>query len=183
MRTLFLFLCRHISCADASCALCAQSQYRQCKRNFQGKYLVGDPLRAECGAVIRIEIIDDNTGEAVKSDTTLGIRLDAVVLNGKALENYAGLQLTDSDVEQLSLTRNSRGGPLLTLASGSSYDDSGRLSLPLRSSEVILSDLRVTASSEAMLQGQRPQFTILIRALDSNTGKRIDSIPLLLSEG
>lgn len=140
-------------------------------------------MRAECGAVIRIEAINSNTGQSLSPEDMVGIRLDAVVINSRALDNFSGVPITDADIEKLQLTTNGRDGPLLTFPNGGTYDSSGKLSLPLKGSEVVLSDLRITASSEALLQGQRPQFAILIRAVDSRTGRRVESIPPLLSEG
>jgi len=34
-----------------------------------------------------------------------------------------------------------------------------------------------------MLRGQRPQFALLVRALDASTGRRLTSIPPLVSDG
>jgi hypothetical protein len=140
-------------------------------------------MRAACGAVIRVEVVDADTGQAASPQDVDGIMLEAVILNGRALDNYAGMEMTDNDLSQLALTRNTRGGPLLTLGSGVVYDANGRPTIALRGAEAALSNVRVTASSEAMLQGQRPQFALLVRALDGATGKRMASIPPLISEG
>lgn len=44
---------RHLCCTSALCVLCAQSQARRCAAPFSAKYLVGDALRAPCGAAVR----------------------------------------------------------------------------------------------------------------------------------
>lgn len=47
-----------LGCRDAECPLCSFNPKRVCERNFQKKYLVGDPLKAKCGAAIRMELTD-----------------------------------------------------------------------------------------------------------------------------
>ena len=68
--------CRHLGCNDTTCALCAQNPQRRCQGNFASKYLAGDVLKAKCGASIRVEIIDDLSGEAAPKEQVKDIFLE-----------------------------------------------------------------------------------------------------------
>jgi hypothetical protein len=184
--------CLHIGCTDPSCQLCLQAQARRCDRNFCPKYLVGDPLRAACGAAIRVQVIDTVSGRKATAAATADMALEVVVINGKALEALAGLSLSDRDLEEFILLANRHGAPLLVQGIAFSHNNvvdpsllatssSTGVRLPIRNSEAILSDLRITGSSEAILQGQRPQFAFLIRV--RKHGSDSGSLPRLVSEG
>ncbi len=54
---------RALGCTDTACSLCAHNPHRRCSVNFDRKYLVHDPLRAKCGAGIRVELISKSTGK------------------------------------------------------------------------------------------------------------------------
>jgi hypothetical protein len=73
----FRHACLALGCPDPGCQLCACNPMRLCGRTFQRKYLVGDTLRAKCGAPIRLELrrpLPDGADEA-------GISADAAELN------------------------------------------------------------------------------------------------------
>ena len=55
-------MCRALGCLRPQCTLCQHNPSRRCSVNFDRKYLVNDPLKAKCSALIRIELIDRNTG-------------------------------------------------------------------------------------------------------------------------
>jgi hypothetical protein len=49
---------RAIGCRDNDCSLCQYNPNRLCEREFGKKYLVGDVLKAKCGAPIKVEVTD-----------------------------------------------------------------------------------------------------------------------------
>lgn len=61
---------------DPGCKLCEQNPRRRCTGNFAEKYLAGDPLKAKCGAAIRVEVIDQDSNEAVLPETVGDISLE-----------------------------------------------------------------------------------------------------------
>ncbi|PNH08853.1 Ammonium transporter Rh type C [Tetrabaena socialis] len=54
------------SAVRLECALCHHNPSRRCTVNFDRKYLVNDVLKARCGAGIRVELIDPQTGQPVE---------------------------------------------------------------------------------------------------------------------
>lgn len=173
---------------------------------------MGDVLRAACGVVIRVEVLDKATGRPAAEADVRGIKLEALGLNGRALEGLAGVQVSESDLEKVAILTNSQGQPLLASSQAEDNSVSGALRLALSGSEARLSDIRLTGtvgircfgaqgqtqvsqqvlipttvlsagSSEAILQGQRPHFALLVRAIHADTGRRLSSIPPLVSEG
>lgn len=60
--------CRALGCLDPQCALCQHNPNRRCVVNFDRKYLVNDLLKAKCGALIRIELVDRTTGLPIDED-------------------------------------------------------------------------------------------------------------------
>ena len=61
-----------------------------------------------------------------------------------------------------------QGHPLLA-AKQAANDSSGPVVVPLIRGSAVLPDLAVTGSSEAILQGQKPPFVLLVRALPAAT--------------
>ena len=55
-----------MGCRNAACPLCTQCQHRRCNSEFNGKYLAGDVLKANCGADIRVEVRTD--GAHIRTD-------------------------------------------------------------------------------------------------------------------
>lgn len=212
--------CLNVGCADFRCQLCTHAQARRCSKTFCTKYLVGDALKAECGAPIRVEAIDKLTGQAMSPNSLHRVKLDAVLLNGRsiqvikestggqiashdlenaALPTYLGRNLlesvTSSPHEKLFPQHNHHQGEqghnlnalaTLTAEGGglvNQHTPDGRVILPFRGSEAIISSLMVTGSSEGILMSQRPQFILLLRAIDAVTLIPLPSVPPLLSEG
>ena len=68
--------CRNLGCMDPGCKLCEQNPRRRCTGNFAEKYLAGDPLKAKCGAAIRVEVIDQDSNEAVLPESVGDISLE-----------------------------------------------------------------------------------------------------------
>jgi len=215
--------CLHLGCADLRCKLCTNAQARRCSKNFCTKYLVGDALKAECGAPIRVEAIDKFTGQAVSPNTLNGVKLAAVLLNGKSIqtvEKSTGGHIAPRDLENAALPtyfgkyllenvissprekiipqhNNQQGGDgqnlknalklnLATAEGGGALNQhtpDGHAILHFSGSEAIISGLMVTGSSEGILMSQRPQFILLLRAIDAITNIPVPSVPPLLSEG
>ncbi len=56
--------------------MCRQTLHKRCTSNFAAKYLSGDILKAKCGAPIRVEAIDLNTGARVGQDKLQAMHLE-----------------------------------------------------------------------------------------------------------
>jgi hypothetical protein len=50
------------------CHLCKHNPNRKCAGSFNGKYLVGDILKAKCGASIWVEVVDITNGKAASAE-------------------------------------------------------------------------------------------------------------------
>lgn len=72
---MFLTL-RSLGCLDAHCELCRQTPHRRCRSTFAGKYLSGDTLKAKCGAVIRMEVVDKRTGDPIPGHLVRDMRIE-----------------------------------------------------------------------------------------------------------
>eukprot|EP00798_Chlamydomonas_sp_ICE-L_P030155 gene30155-35135_t len=136
--------------------------------NFDRKYLVNDILKAKCGATIRVELIDAQTGVVVEDEIS-DLRLEMYVLDAnlydtKFLEG-AGAEV-DLDIEAYMLLLNKKKStPLLVCGAGGANDAIGKVLMPINHGKSALPDLHVTDSSEAILSGRKPPFRLLVRAL------------------
>lgn len=85
--------------------------------------------------------------------------------NKHAHDNSGALaRATDADFDAISILTNKKGGPLLAALGGGSSDASGRLVLLPARGRVLLPDLQVTDSSEALLSCRKPPLRLLVRA-------------------
>lgn len=88
-----------MGCLDPRCDLCRQAPHRRCISNFAPKYLSGDNLKAKCGAPIRIEVIDQYTGETVPADKLNDLHLEVGLTfprtKNKAQELLSPLDMCD----------------------------------------------------------------------------------------
>eukprot|EP00198_Chlamydomonas_reinhardtii_P006783 XP_001696119.1 predicted protein of CSE family [Chlamydomonas reinhardtii] len=112
--------CSALGCREPGCMLCACNPLRLCERNFSRKYLVGDALRAKCGASIKLVLLD-------------------------------GVMWKE------------RGGDCRALGA-----DDLRACMKLNNHKrgvAVLPELTVTDSSEALLQGRKPPFRLLVSAV------------------
>jgi hypothetical protein len=64
-----------------------------------------------------------------------------------------------------------------------SNDQHGFIRVPLTASRVVLPDLRVTDSSEAMLSGRKPPLRLMMRAVYKDTLQPVPHIRHAISEG
>lgn len=184
--------CLNLGCAEQQCQLCSHAQARRCTKTFSSKYLMGDNLKASCGAAIRVVALDRESGLPLSTDLTSKIKLEIVLLNAKAVNftKQGGSVLSPAELNA-AMVPTHQGRPLLQSAFEGQdhaslcceYDKEGRAVLPFRGAEVLLSGLMVTGSSEAILTGQRPQFVLLARAIDASSGTAIPYVPPLFSEG
>lgn len=158
---------------DLPCALCAHSTDRRCTRTFEGKYLTDVGVRARCGAPIRLELVDPSTG-AVHEEALDGVELEMIVLDGKGYdekfkeEAARGVVVSsDEELNGIRLLTNNRGTPLLVSSiGGSGNDEQGVLVLRPMGGKVVLQEVQITDSCEAMMktQGKRPPVRFLVRA-------------------
>lgn len=56
--------------------MCHNTQHRRCVGNFAPKYLSGDPVKAKCGALISIEVMDRTTGQPVGQEAVEGLHVE-----------------------------------------------------------------------------------------------------------
>jgi hypothetical protein len=116
-----------IGCRDTDCSLCQYNPNRICDRDFGKKYLVGDVLKAKCGAPIKVEV-QDQQGRAFKGMLP-GLHLEAVLVDGVAYKDRGGdgkvlgedelkgcFKLTNHRVSHLALARRRRSPGLRSLA-------------------------------------------------------------------
>ncbi|KAL4437149.1 hypothetical protein ABPG75_004288 [Micractinium tetrahymenae] len=183
LQLVFRHDCRHLCFTSAQCMLCAQSQARRCAAPFASKYLVGDPLRAPCGAAGRVELVDRATGKPVTDHQPL--LLQACIVDAQAHAELARSGPSgapaDADLERIALISNQQGQPLL-VAKGAPADAGGRLLIPLSAGSAVLPDLSVTGSSEALLSGKKASFALLLRAVDPGSGQRRRDVPPAVSD-
>ena len=74
---------RALGCLNSRCDLCEKNPRRKCSNPFEKKYFKGDPIKAQCGAAIGVELLNCATG-AVISD------LSNVSLEVRAWNSYKG---------------------------------------------------------------------------------------------
>eukprot|EP00798_Chlamydomonas_sp_ICE-L_P011523 gene11523-34235_t len=146
LQLVFRHDCMALGCLDPQCALCQHNPNRRCLVNFDRKYLVNDVLKAKCGATIRVELIDRQTGVQVDDDM-LELRLEMFLLDGnlydtKFLEGTKDGSEVEDDSDTFMLLLNKK-----------------------KNGKGILPDLHVTDSSEAILSGRKPPFRLLVRAM------------------
>jgi len=142
---------RHLGCSDtAGCTLCASARLRRCASDFCPKFLVGDSLRASCGAVIRIEAIDSATLKPPQQSLLDGVRLEVCIVNAQALGRLTGVQKSEGDLMRAILLTNSQGGGLITYHPKSDAlcedDGNGKLLLSFVGPRALLTDVRTTGT-------------------------------------
>jgi len=183
LQLVFRHDCQSQGCLEHGCELCAQNPSRRCADNFSGKYLSGDALSARCGAPIRLEVIDRMTGEAINDDALANIQVELCVLDGRMYDDTAGNGAAALD--QACLLQNNSGRPLLVPgkgAEGARHSSSMSVLLAMTDGRVPLPDISITGSSEAILQGQKPPFRLLARAVSTQDGSRVAHIRPAVSE-
>lgn len=185
LQLVFRHDCMALGCNDQNCALCQHSAIRRCRVNFDKKYLVGDGLRAKCSAPIRIELLDASTGHVFDDDIG-GLEVAMCILDG----NRYDIQVSDNNnntehelesLQDCCLLTNKRAQPLLVSTAGGGNLPDGRVITRLEKGAVVLPELHVTDSSEALLSGRKPPFRLLAWVIDKEN--RNLSIRHAVSEG
>eukprot|EP00887_Chlorella_sp_A99_P003348 scaffold26.g3348.t1 len=169
---------RSLGCANLSCNLCKLSQRRRCEANFAPKYLAPcDVIEAKCGAQIYVVVVDPASGELVSAGLDDAF-LQISIIDGRRFEHEGE---RDDALEECQLLLNKQGQPLLAHGRSGAYTDGKRMLVPMIHGQAILPDLKVTNSSEALLQGRAPPFRLLVRAVRRG-GASIPNISHALSE-
>ena len=154
-----------MGCLDEKCVLCEHNPKRRCSVNFCGKYLVNDPLRARCGAQIRLELVD---GEGkVFTGAIPGLKLEICVLDGNSYVSscYSSREDEREKLEKSMLLSNKRGHALLVPLAGTDAFRPSPVTIPVENGTATLPDLQITDSSEALLPGRKPPFRIFVEAV------------------
>eukprot|EP00775_Hariotina_reticulata_P010151 gene10151-10309_t len=176
LKLVFRHDCLALGCRDATCSLCQFNPGRACERNFHKKYLVGDVLKARCGAAIRVELVDTRGRriadsafsnceyEAADGSEFLQImELRAVLVDGAAFKDRGGesRQLTDEEFRACAKPRNAKEEILLA-HKVSAVAARRPVRIELHNGTALLPDMQVTDSSEALLSGRRPPFRLVL---------------------
>lgn len=184
LQLVFRHDCMALGCNDQNCALCQHSAIRRCRVNFDKKYLVGDGLHAKCSAPIRIELLDSSTGHVFDDDIG-GLEVAMCILDGNRYDiQVSDNNNTEHELESLQdccLLMNKRAQPLLVSTAGGGNLPDGRVITRLEKGAVVLPELHVTDSSEALLSGRKPPFRLLAWVIDKEN--RNLSIRHAVSEG
>ncbi|KAF8065943.1 sua1 [Scenedesmus sp. PABB004] len=178
LELVFTHDCLALGCNEPQCALCAHNSQRRCGANFAKKYLVADKVLARCGAPVRVELRDRATG-ALHDAELDGVYVELFIVDGGAYDarppGDAGAAL-DAALDGAALLRNKKDAPLLVAAGGGQADAAGRLLLQTKAGRVVLPELVLTDSSEAMLSGRKPPFRLAARARHVD-GRRLATRP------
>ncbi|KAK9841626.1 hypothetical protein WJX74_008974 [Apatococcus lobatus] len=173
--------CLSLGCLDPRCDLCRQAPHRRCISNFAPKYLSGDNLKAKCGAPIRIEVIDQYTGETVPAEKLNDLHLEVCILEGKSYSELTAGAETDKELDDCTLLTNSQGKELLAPGRGSQYNAEKKVAIPLNNGKADL-HMSVIGSSIALLSGQKPPFRLLVRAVRSSSHQKANHIRHAVSD-
>ncbi|WIA37589.1 hypothetical protein OEZ86_014494 [Tetradesmus obliquus] len=182
LQLVFRHDCLALGCNEPQCVLCQHNSQRRCSVNFVKKYLVNDTMVARCGAGIRVEVVDRASGKVYDGDLP-DVCLELFVLDGAQYDQRflgeagrtllaSGGEEADAQLEACTLLTNNKAAPLITSTAGCRADAQGRLLLQTQAGRVVLPDVTVTDSSEALLSGRKPPFRLVARAKHSD-GRRL----------
>ncbi|WIA17439.1 hypothetical protein OEZ85_014287 [Tetradesmus obliquus] len=182
LQLVFRHDCLALGCNEPQCVLCQHNSQRRCSVNFAKKYLVNDTMVARCGAGIRVEVVDRASGKVYNGDLP-DVCLELFVLDGAQYDQRflgeagrallaSGGEEADAQLEACTLLTNNKAAPLITSTAGCRADAQGRLLLQTQAGRVVLPDVTVTDSSEALLSGRKPPFRLVARAKHSD-GRRL----------
>lgn len=168
--------CQHLGCADHKCPLCFLCQKRRCSRSFKKKYLAStDILEASCGAQIYVVVVDALTGALVQ----YGLEhtyLEVSIVDGRKLDSD---MKSFESIEASQILLNKQGAPLLVHGRSGTYTDEKKVSVPTISGQVILPELKITDSSEALLGGRAPPLRLVARLVQRGGIPLLDVAPVL----
>lgn len=159
--------CLALGCRDLECPICQFNPVRLCERNFGKKYLVGDVLKAKCGASIRAEVLD-GTGQ-LHEEHVSGVHFEVILVDGVTFKEKGGetRTLSEDELKACFKTSNHKDEALLQHKAGATGN--GRcVTVKFEKGQATLPDLQVTDSSEALLTGRRPPFRLCVFAVQNN---------------
>lgn len=170
LQLVFRHDCMALGCSSAQCSLCQHNPYRRCRVNFDRKYLVGDTLKAKCGAVIRVELVDRASGQ-VFTEEIPGLVFEMNILDGneydrKVLDRKLSPQQELQELKSCVLLQNKKQGVLLSSAGGAVNSGDGKVVADFGKGRMDLPELSVSESSEALLSGRKPPFRLLVKGVD-----------------
>ncbi|GMH34106.1 hypothetical protein BSKO_01940 [Bryopsis sp. KO-2023] len=170
LQLVFRHDCLALGCTSSQCSLCQHNPNRRCRVNFDRKYLVGDMLKAKCGAVIRVEVVDRATGQLF-ADEIPGVDFEMSILDGntydqRVLDRKLNPQQEYDELSRCVLAMNNKQSALLSSAGGAVNSTDGKVVAEFSGGKLSLPDLSVTDSSEALLSGRKPPFRLLVTASD-----------------
>ncbi|CAK0787075.1 hypothetical protein CVIRNUC_010291 [Coccomyxa viridis] len=175
--------CLSLGCLDAHCELCRQTPHRRCRTTFAGKYLSGDTLKAKCGAVIRMEVVDKRTGDPIPGHLVRDMRIEVCILDCKAYEELMETGEVEAwpNIDSCVILTGSQGKGLLNPGPGEELSDDKKIQIQLQEGEASL-QCSILGSSIALLSGQKPAFRLLARAISLATGQPVPHIKPAVSE-
>ncbi len=91
-------------CLDETCILCKHNPFKLCKENFGAKYLVGDPLVAKCGGLLKVSVVNPRGQVSTEGLTAPhGVALQVFLVNGaaKGLEDALTASAVGDDAAML----------------------------------------------------------------------------------
>lgn len=98
-------------CLDEKCTLCKHNPFKVCKDNFGAKYLVGDPLVAKCGGMLRVSLVNPQGNVTTEGLTApQGIALQVFLVNGAAKGVEEATSASTVGDEVVMLLNNKVGG-------------------------------------------------------------------------
>ena len=161
--------CLHQGCLEEGCLLCKNNPKKRCVSNFCQKYFVQDTLRAKCGALIKIELVDSGSGEVLTS-TIPDLKVQLCGINGQAfdiiLHEHRGIP--HERIKSCFMLSNKRGDSLLVLANNARETSPGVITMHLTEGSSNLPDVTWTDSSEALLSGRKPPLRLYAFAVISD---------------
>eukprot|EP00798_Chlamydomonas_sp_ICE-L_P000077 gene77-12898_t len=161
--------CMAMGCRDEECTMCQFNPTRACGSNFCKKYLVGDSLKAACGAPVKVDVCTDD-GKSYQHDIP-GLNFEVNLIDGVMYKDKGG-KYVDLGIETLKScikTVNLKDEALLQLKCGVSREYRKFLISP-KNGSVLLPSLQVSESSEALLTGRKPPFLLLVCAVKNQSG-------------
>lgn len=180
-KLLFHHECRAQSCSDVNCHLCENNPLRPCGDSIlRAKYCVSEIMSARCGAPIKLQLVDKDTGELIKSNATVEVRL---------LEAHAFAQqfpngiphCADAGVARCSLSTARALVPWLTSKQWARKLD-GRLEIQLQGGEVTL-DIEVRRPINVPRWLQRGPFQLYVGVPEGGPLDPISVQPAVCPEG
>lgn len=151
----FKHACRHYGCTDEKCILCSQCQDRRCLANFSSKYVVGDSLRAFCGANIVLDVVHGGTQTSLSPELMKNISFKIGIVSR---ESTGDAWKSRYMLNSLVIRGMPDGSTILKLNDRPAQD--GWVHLDPRENQI--SDIKVFASTESMLSGTKPKFCLVV---------------------